>query len=845
MASISIKITGETENDPITEINCGRTSPKLGGNINISMFPELTGFTCEYNDIQNISNLALNPNLQRVEIDGNKLTAINSGSGLSSNLQLQYFDCSDNQLTGNIFDLSSNNLITYFNCSGNKFTGFTSGNQIPYTVENFNANNNNLYQVSVDSILDAFVQNNRTSAYGDFYLDLNGTNRHPSLSDNNVLIYSSGSGFLRSGTTLVTANVSGHGFSSGSIITISGITNATGLNGTYIINNVSTDQFQYDTTGAGFATGAGTAVIRWTNSTTDGFRKYQILTLPTGQVIVDPINGDIEGRGLNVQINTFFDGIQIGSPISGFTGVGGQRDYLGNSIDINDNGTRVIVGGPYSDNDLNDAFTIYYGVARVYELNNCGWVKVGQDLVGEAQSDYFGYSVSINSSGNRIAVGYYGGGSGDTGVTKIYEWNGNQWIQIGQSIIGLNTSDWSGWSVQLNSLGDRIVIAERYTNSASGSTRIFEYNGLEWVQMGETINGKNTGDEITNISINATGDVIVYSSQGADVPPSLTNVGVVRAYGWDGVKWAQIGQDIYGDGNAYLLGKSLSLNSVGDIFAVGSYSLEGGRVYVYKYNGSIWVQLGNTFIAPSATASYGYSVSLNSVGDRLAIGDRQRGYNSLGAVEVYEYNGSKWEKLVRDLIGTPWTMGQPTHFGESVSLNKFGGRLAVGSPSIYGGWAQIYQLPSDGVIDGFPEECVPDEPPIYTSCDGCGTVQQAVFDEFGVTSLSYQINMSSDNPNASPTNRSGVLSYSSCEATANHQNGETGDYLNLTISKNNGVCTISITAGAISTSMGFMINWAYSMGTEVPLSQLIGTHTLTCTSTFPPGGSCSGTVTIS
>ena len=124
MASISIKITGETENDPITEINCGRTSPKLGGNINISMFPELTGFTCEYNDIQNISNLALNTNLQRVEIDGNKLTAINSGSGLSSNLQLQYFDCSDNQLTGNIFDLSLNNNLTYFNCIKFKYFAF-------------------------------------------------------------------------------------------------------------------------------------------------------------------------------------------------------------------------------------------------------------------------------------------------------------------------------------------------------------------------------------------------------------------------------------------------------------------------------------------------------------------------------------------------------------------------------------------------------------------------------------------------------------------------------------------------------------------------------------------------
>jgi hypothetical protein len=694
MASISIKITGETENDPITEINCGRTSPKLGGNINISMFPELTGFTCEYNDIQNISNLAFNPNLQRVEIDGNKLTAINSGSGLSSNLQLQYFDCSDNQLTGNIFDLSLNNNLTYFNCSGNKFTGFTSGNQIPYTLSTFNANNNNLYQTSVDSILDAYVRNNRTSEYGNFYLDVNGTNRHPSLSDSNVLIYSSGSGFLRSGTTTVTANVSGHGFSNGSIISISGITNATQLNGTYIVTGVSTNQFQYNTTGVGFATGSGTAIIRSTNSTTDGFRKYQILTLPTGQAILDPINGDIQGRGLNVQINSFFDGVQIGNPISGFTGLFGQRDYLGFSVDMNDIGNRVVVGAPYSDDNLNDAFNLFFGVVRVYELNNnLNWVKVGNDIGFQEVNDQFGWRVSMSSNGNRIAVSYYEKNPANRGATEIYEWNGNQWIRIGQ-ILGFNAEDWSGYSVQLNSDGGRVVIAERFGDaggSASGQVRVYEYNGSSWIQMGEVISGGAASDEIVNVSINSTGDIIAYGSLGADVLPSLTNVGVVRVYGWDGVKWTQIGQDIYGDGNAYQLGKSLSLNSTGDIFAVGTTSLEGGRVYVYKYNGSTWNQLGQTFIAPSVTFTYGHSVSLNSVGDRLAIGDRQRGFNSLGAVEVYEYNGSRWEKLIRDLIGTPWSSS--TFFGESVAFNKLGDRLVVGSPEIRGGWAQIYQLP--------------------------------------------------------------------------------------------------------------------------------------------------------
>jgi hypothetical protein len=79
-----------------------------------------------------------------------------------------------------------------------------------------------------------------------------------------VIYNSSGLNFTRSNSSLVTANVSGHTFSSGNVITITGITNATDFNGTYVITNATTGQFQYNTTGFGYATGSGIAGVTLT-----------------------------------------------------------------------------------------------------------------------------------------------------------------------------------------------------------------------------------------------------------------------------------------------------------------------------------------------------------------------------------------------------------------------------------------------------------------------------------------------------------------------------------------------------------------------------------------------------
>ena len=64
-----------------------------------------------------------------------------------------------------------------------------------------------------------------------------------------------------------------------------------------------------------------------------------------------------------------------------------------------------------------------------------------------------------------------------------------------------------------------------------------------------------------------------------------SNSGQVRMYQWDGSTWVQIGQSISGEFSNDQTGFSVSLSSDGTIVAIGApQNVNGGHVRVYKKN---------------------------------------------------------------------------------------------------------------------------------------------------------------------------------------------------------------------------------------------------------------------
>ena len=116
----------------------------------------------------------------------------------------------------------------------------------------------------------------------------------------------------------------------------------------------------------------------------------------------------------------------------------------------------------------NSVYDLAGNAASTSQSNNTATLngiaqQLGSDIDGEAASDFFGRSVSMNSAGDRVAIGAYlnDGAGTDAGHVRIYEYASSSWSQVQNDIDGEAANDYSGYSVSMNSAGDRVAIGAR------------------------------------------------------------------------------------------------------------------------------------------------------------------------------------------------------------------------------------------------------------------------------------------------------------------------------------------------------------------------------------------------
>ena len=197
-------------------------------------------------------------------------------------------------------------------------------------------------------------------------------------------------------------------------------------------------------------------------------------------------------------------------------------------MSLSSDGTRVAIGALY--NDANGSSS---GHVRIYDLNGTEWTQVGQDIDGEAAGDNSGHSVSLSSDGNRVAIGArYDGNGSNSGHVRIYDLSGSAWTQVGQDIDGEAAGDNSGYSVSLSSDGTRVAIGALYNDangSNSGHVRIYDWNGTEWTQVGQDIDGEAADDYSGfSVSLSSDGNRVAIGANANDANGS--NSGHVRIY---------------------------------------------------------------------------------------------------------------------------------------------------------------------------------------------------------------------------------------------------------------------------------------------------------------------------
>lgn len=389
--------------------------------------------------------------------------------------------------------------------------------------------------------------------------------------------------------------------------------------------------------------------IQETNTIREVVTNFSSEVLVTGNSLTNTNTGEVNIYNYDITQNTWSSPVTLSGPST--------NSYFGSSIDINWDGTRIVIGA----NALARAYVYDYdGVSWSYNSN------ILQSVVG---SD-FGFSVSIaKDDANTIAVGapqhnnvYVYEMLNDTNWTVSNVLNGSSI----ENIIGNNStsnliliSDYNryGESVKLSGYGDYIVIGQPGTILSN----IFS-------------------SDATNFSVVDPGQKEVDGSVSIQPPPSqlgeyynyfphlLTRQeGSVQVFKTDS-NWylsnSQVGSTLYGERNCLItdnsrrgegawspsgFGLNVDLSLDGGLITVaaplfsingGEYQYHNGNMYTYTYDdiSNEWIRI-NSFLG-SRQALLGLAFTLDYVGNRMAIVSRNHKQGS--TLRVLDWNGIEW-----------------------------------------------------------------------------------------------------------------------------------------------------------------------------------------------------------
>jgi hypothetical protein len=324
---------------------------------------------------------------------------------------------------------------------------------------------------------------------------------------------------------------------------------------------------------------------------------------------------------------------------------------------------------------------------------NAQWVQIGDDIDGESPQDHSGRSLGLSTDGSTVAIGATGNNDAGAGAghVRVYRNIAGIWTQIGDDIDGESESDQSGSSVSINGNGTRVAIASPHhagiNGAFSGQVRVYEETDGNWIQVGVDIEGEALGDESgTEVSLNADGTIIAIGAEG-NAGSGSGSSGHVRMYQESNGEWSQLGADIDAAFTIFALGNSVSLNSDGQIVAIGARgngTSISGVVQIFQFDNVEWVQVGSNIPSISPIDLTGVSVSLSSDGSIVALGSPLHtpfvpsALPDAGAVRVFQNIDNVWTQIGSDIYGQ--TAGDHAGWMGGVKLSSDGGTLAVGSP---------------------------------------------------------------------------------------------------------------------------------------------------------------------
>jgi len=324
---------------------------------------------------------------------------------------------------------------------------------------------------------------------------------------------------------------------------------------------------------------------------------------------------------------------QLGSDILGPA----DEERFGSALAFSDDGLVLGLGSWY-DADIS-------GRAQVFEFDGIEWIEKGPEFIG-APFSQLGRGLDLNADGSRIIIGLPGIEQNGLpyGEARIFDFDGSQWSQIGNAIEANREFDFLGTRVRISGDGNRIVCNATNVGGGSnppGEIHVYDLINGQWALVGDVITGAMVGERIgLEIDMSSDGAYILASAPFSGVHGS--NAGVVRLFAFNGSEWYQIGLDVHGLPQSFF-GQRIAVSDTGERFITGSPSYNGdgtsesrGRVELFEFNANEWMMLGEEIIG-NPMETLGQTVEMSHNGNTFLVGSPVIDDNGVdaGCVEVF------------------------------------------------------------------------------------------------------------------------------------------------------------------------------------------------------------------
>jgi hypothetical protein len=313
-----------------------------------------------------------------------------------------------------------------------------------------------------------------------------------------------------------------------------------------------------------------------------------------------------------------------------------------------------------------------------------------------------------------------------------------QTFAFDQELVGQNSDDLFGWSLDLSGDGYTVIIGaidnegDAVGAQPAGHARVYkntfnaQFNSWSWNQVGADIDGTNQDEEAGySVAVTTNGNTVavgspnrnktrvydrntqnnwvergqgfnIYTSeapQRAGHAVSLSGNGQIVAMGAPVARKVWVANISAGPGMGMITGVpillpgtyaggSLDLDETGNNMVIAAYqaNTNRGEVYVYQRTGNTWTQRGQTLQGANNYDEFGFDVSINNNGNTIAVGIKGWDDNpnnttyEIGQTAIYDWDGSQWVQRGTAIEG----INLFDQCGYAVSLSGDGNRIAVG-----------------------------------------------------------------------------------------------------------------------------------------------------------------------